>query len=561
MQTNLQEIIILLTAAIFIVAIFKRLNLSPVVGYLVAGGIIGPHGLEIIKDVEETKYIAEFGVVFLLFAIGLELTFKRLKSMRRHVFGFGSAQFVITGVLIGWLAYMMGQTPKAALIIGGGLALSSTAMVMQILSDSGEQSTQTGRLSLATLILQDLAVVPLLILVPLLAQTDINLGEAIVSSLLESLLAIIIIYIIGRQFLKPLYQLIASLNSNELFVATTIMVVLGSAWTTHHFGLSMELGAFVAGLLIAETEFRHQVEADILPFKGLLMGLFFMTIGMSIDLNLFKDSLWAIAGITAALVIGKSAIVMLLAHFFGFKTGCSIKTGFLLSQGSEFAFILFGLAAVVGVLEQEISQMLLLAVSLSMALTPLLHIAAKELVRRLELRNPLRLKNDEVQQETIDLADHVIVAGFGRVGQTICKLLSERNINYVAIDDNPTNVHKGRKAGYPVYYGNAERIDLLKSLGIERATLVAVTVDSKKASRIAVKSIRTAYPLLPIVARAKDRVHARELLDLGANTALAEAFESSLILGNSILKNIGIPDQDIERVIEQFRADEYPSGE
>jgi monovalent cation:proton antiporter-2 (CPA2) family protein len=288
---NLEVILVLLLAAVVVVAFFKRLNLSPVLGYLVAGTAIGPHGLNIIKDTESTTYIAEFGVVFLLFYIGLELTLERLSSMKKHVLGFGSLQILLSGLAIGYVAYLLGSPISAAVIIGGGIALSSTAIVLQVLMERGEQSTQVGRLSLAVLIAQDLAVVPLLVIVPLLAQDSGNLAPTIADAVFKAFLATAIIIAFGRIFLRPLFRLMGSLKSRELFAATTLLIVLGAAFATEHFGLSLALGAFMAGLMVAETEYVHQVEADILPFKSLLLGLFFMSVGMHIDIALFTENL------------------------------------------------------------------------------------------------------------------------------------------------------------------------------------------------------------------------------------------------------------------------------
>jgi len=557
-NTNINEIIILLAAAVFIVTVFKLLNLSPVLGYLAAGSAIGPYGFKIITDSESTHQIAEFGVVFLLFAIGLELTFDRLKSMRMHVFGLGTAQVIITASIIGYFSSLLGVGVAGSIIIGVGLSLSSTAIVLQILGERGEEATQMGRLSLSVLILQDLAVAPLLIMVTLLAQDNIELSSVISDAIIKAAVAIMLIFTVGSMLLRPLYRLIASAQSQELFIATTLFIVLGSSFFTEWAGLSLALGAFAAGLLVAETEFRPQVEADILPFKGLLMGLFFMTVGMKLDYHIISENSYQLLFFTLMLIIIKSSVVMLLSRLFGFRRGCSIQAGFLLAQGSEFAFVLFGLAAKEGVMEEELTQIIMVVITLSMALTPLLLIMAKKIVRRLELKNPVHLDIGDITKETIDLDGHIIVAGFGRLGRTICELLASENIKYVALDDNPTNVHKGRKKGYPVFYGNADRMDILKSLGIERAELVAITLDNVMESNKIVTAISRSFPFLPIIARAKDRRHAKELRHAGATVALAEMFESSLMIGGSILQFTGISENEVRRVVEKFREKEYP---
>ncbi len=558
---QLASVVVLFVAAVFFVAIFKRLQLSPVLGYLVAGILIGPYGLSVVNDVASTHYIAEFGVVFLLFMIGLELTFERLLSMRRHVFGYGTLQVLITGLIFGLFAFFYADMEaKVAFIVGGGLALSSTAIVLQVIAEKGQQHGQVGRLSLATLILQDLAVVPLLLMVPLLADdSNDDLGQVLATSLFQGFIALVVIFIIGKQLLRPFFSAIASLKSEELFVATTLLIVLGTAWATNELGLSLALGAFVAGLLVAETEYAYQVEADIKPFKGLLMGLFFMTIGMQIDLSYIMSEFALIVVLTLILILVKTIIIFILSRSFGFKSGVAISTALTLAQGSEFTFVLFGLALEGGLMSSEEVQLLLVVVSISMAITPLLASLGNRISKNLDKNLPESQSKDEIERETHDLQDHVVVAGFGRVGKTTCKLLAMKEIHYVALDENPQNVHEGRKESQPVYFGDAGRIEILESIGIARARLVAVTMDNRKTALRVVKCIHKKYPDLIIIARARDRAHAAELREAGAYVALAEMFESSLLLGGAILKETGEADAEVERTIERFRAEEYPA--
>lgn len=553
---NLDVILILLLAAIFIVAIFKHINLSPVLGYLVAGLAIGPHGLGIIGDIETAVKIAELGVVFLLFQIGLELTFQRLSSMRRHVFGFGSLQFFITSIVIGLIAHYFGSTVEEALIIGGALALSSTAIVLKVLTERGEQSTQVGRLSLAVLILQDLAVVPLLVMVTILAQPDHDIGAAILESLIHAVIALGIIIFFGRLFLRPLFRVISSLKSQELFTAVILLVVLGASWATEKAGLSLALGAFLAGLLIAETEFRHQVQADILPFKSLLIGLFFMTVGMQLNFAVLKESIVTVTCIAAVLLLIKFLIMLGLCRIFHFSLGSSIQAGLILSQGGEFAFILFALARDSGTMSSEVAETLMVAVTLTMAVTPLLAVLGKKIHDKLVKEQPV-VHSANPEKETRDLEDHIIVAGFGRVGKTICSLLAAEKVNYIALDSDAKKVHEGRQEGYPIYYGNVERTEVLKSIGIDRANSIIVAINNRKACKESVICIRKAYPDIPIIARAWDRQNARELEAVGATKARAEAFESSLQLGKATLECVGVPEYEIDRLIRQFRAEGY----
>jgi monovalent cation:H+ antiporter-2, CPA2 family len=358
-STQLLEIVILLCAAVVIVAVFRSLRLSPVIGYLVAGTAIGPYGLGVIDDIDSTSGFAEFGVIFLLFMIGLELSFARLSSMRKHVFHFGGAQTFITGTLFTLLVLGLGGSAPAAIIIGGGLALSSTAIVLQVISEQGEKSSQVGRLSLAILILQDLAVIPLLVFASRMGDPSEELTNALTDTALKAMVCLTFIFIAGRLLLRPLFRFIASLENTDLFSATTLFVVLGVAWLTSAVGLSPALGAFMAGLLVAETEFKPQVEADILPYKGLFMGLFFMTVGMSLNIDTLTTHFFSIIGLTFMLMLIKTLIIMALCRIFGFSLSTAIYTGLLLSQGGEFAFVLFTLPASQQVMGSALAQILM----------------------------------------------------------------------------------------------------------------------------------------------------------------------------------------------------------
>lgn len=557
---TLSEVLVLLAAAIVIVALFKRLQLSPVLGYIVAGGMIGPHGFSIISNIDNTTFLAEFGVVFLLFAIGLELSFGRLKAMRLHVFGYGTSQLISTATIIwGICQYGLKLSPQASIIIGGGLALSSTALVLQLLEERGEKKTQVGRLSIAILILQDLAVVPLLILVPLLASPEANIWHSVAMASGKAAGVLVVLFVVGRRLLRPVFRGIAALRSQELFIATILLVVLGAAFATQNNGLSLALGAFMAGLLIAETEYRAQVEADIKPFKGLLMGLFFMTVGMSIDFLLLQHKIIIIILATMGLMLIKGVVIMLLCLLFRFNRIGSIEAGLYLAQGGEFAFILFGLAIAMKVMPQETGQIALICVSLSMALTPLIVSGGKHLLRRFGVRNPVHMEPEQISIETTDMHDHIVIAGYGRIGKTVANLLEAENMhNYLFIDNDPKAVHEGRRTGYPVYYGDASRMDLLHAMGLGRARAIVVTVRDRRISKKTVEALHQHYAHVPIIARAWDRVHANELREAGAAFAIAEAFESSLMLGGCILQNLGIAPEEINRIMEQFRKEEYP---
>lgn len=551
----LLDILILLSAAVLVVSIFRHLNFSPVLGYIVAGAAIGPHGLKIIGDVENTRALAEFGVVFMLFMIGLELTWERLKSMRRHVFGFGSLQVVLTGIVLGGLALFFDSSIEAALIIGGGLALSSTAVVLQVLAERREQNTQVGRLSLAVLLMQDFAVVPLLVLVPLLADRSGAITTILMDAGIKAVVALILIFVAGRLLLRPAFRLIASAKNEDLFTTMTLLIVLGASWATEHAGLSLALGAFMAGLLVAETEYHHQVEADITPFKGILMGLFFMTVGMVVNISYIAEQLVAVVGIAIALIAIKMLLILGLCKLFGFRLGPSLHAGMLLSQGGEFAFILFGLAAEQQLLGEELTQMLLAVVTLTMAATPLLATLGKRIARSYE--KDARVTPDHVAKDTYDLDGHVIICGYGRMGKTVAQLLCAEKINFIALDMTPKRVAEGREDNMPVYYGNARRFDVLSSVGVERARAVIVTVNDLNATKKILMNIQRNYPDIPVICRAPDIAQGKLLEEAGAAKVIPETYEASLQAGSALLQTIGTPAAEIIRVVEQFRSRDF----
>lgn len=554
-SAHLSQIVIFLCAAVLIVATCRVIRLSPIIGYLAAGIAIGPNGLKLIKDIEGTSGIAEFGVIFLLFIIGIELSIERLRSMRKHVFGFGSAQMLITSGVFASLFFGISNLAPAAIIIGGGLALSSTAIVLQVINEQGERASQVGRLSLAILILQDLAVVPLLMLVSLLGDQSQSIVSALISATLKAAFSLTLIFIAGSLLLRPLFRFIASLNNTELFSATTLLVVLGVAELSIMAGLSPALGAFLAGLLVAETEFRPQVEADVLPFKGLFLGLFFMTVGMSLNLETLYVNFYTIISVTISLMICKAVIIMALCRIFGFTLSTAIHSGLLLSQGSEFAFILFSLASSKGILPVNVSQVLLVVVTISMALTPIVAYMGKRIALALEKYAISRPEN--IIEETLDLSNHVIISGFGRVGHTVARLLEIETINYVAIDIDSFQTARERKRGIPVYYGDTTRVHVLKALGIARARAVIVTHNDTRTALQTITTIRELNRDIPIIARAKNLEQVQKLEAAGANLAVAEMFEVSLQLGGALLKSAGVTDIEVNRIIEIFRAEDY----
>lgn len=551
----LPEIILLLAAAVFIVALFKRLNLSPVLGYLVAGTIIGEHGLGYI-DSEALKVFAELGIVFLLFAIGMELTVERLMAMRIHVFVFGSAQMVITTIVIALgCYYFFDLAVESSIIIGGSLGLSSTAVVLRVLDDNNAQSTQVGRLALANLILQDLAVVPLLILVPILAGDEKNISVIIGTTLIEAFLALMIIFFLGRMLVRPLFNLIAASKSNELFIAATLFVILGSAYLTESFGLSLALGAFIAGLLIAETQYQHKVEDNILPFKDLLMGVFFMAVGMTINIDAILDQLPLVLKLCALLFIIKAVIIIALSRAFRFPWGSSIHAGLLLFQGGEFAFILFNLAADQHhLIPHNIAEILLLVVTVTMALTPLFSSMGQWISAQIEAPTDQDIKNIS---DIEDISHHIVIIGFAKTGKVVATLLTRKKVTFLAVDSDTKNVKEGKELGMPAYHGDPTKVATLRRLKIDRAKAVIITVPDDVYLKKCIRAVRKRYSEIPIVVRAEDLRNAKTLKKLGATLIVPEKYEAGLQLAGALLNATGVTEFEISQIKNQFRKGNY----
>lgn len=552
---ELLQIVVFLLAAVFIVGGARLLKLSPVIGYLVAGAFLGPYGLAITTDATSMKGFAQFGVIFLLFIIGLELSIDRLRSMRKHVFGFGGAQVLITSSILALLILGFGGDLSMAIIIGGGLALSSTAIVLQVISEQGEKASQVGRLSLAVLILQDLAVIPLLVFVAAQQSEAQSTSGILADVAFKAIIGITIIIALGNFVLRRLFRFIAKLENTELFTATTLLVVLGLALTSSSFGLSPELGAFVAGLLIAETEFKPQVESDILPYKGVLLGLFFMIVGMSLNIEMLTDRFASIIGLAFALMLTKALIIMGLCRIFKFSLSTAVHVGLMLSQGGEFAFVLFGLAGSMDLIPETATQVLLVVITVTMTLTPLIAGFGQRIAHTLEKYAISR--PESMIDETLDMHHHIIICGFGRVGHTVAQLLEAESMSYVAIDSDSLLTTRERKRGAPVYYGDTTRVHVLGALGVHRARAAIITHNDTRVALNTIQTIREMNHDLPIIARAKNIEQVQKLEAAGANLAVAEMFETSLQLGAALLKSIGINEFEINRILEIFRAEDY----
>lgn len=552
------NVIILLGTAVFIVAILKRFKLSPVLGYLIAGAAIGDHGLKIVTY-DQTKLLGELGVVFLLFAIGLELSFERLKAMRRYVFGLGTLQVLTTAIVIAGAMVLIDGNSSAAIITGGGLALSSTALVMQVIEENRSQSTQIGRISLAILLLQDLAVVPLLVIVPLLSgNSQASLATALGIAFLKAIVALLTIFVAGRVLLRPIFSFISSESNsaNELPISMTLLIVLSAAWATETFGLSLALGAFVAGVLVAETEFRLQAEESIYPFKSLFLGLFFMTVGMNIDaLKMYKE-LSHILTLSIALIGIKTLIITAFCILFGFNKGVAFYSGLLLSQGGEFAFILFSLGKESGVLEESSANILLLVVTFTMALTPLLAALGRKIAEKVDKglgKTPTQI----IELGARDLTNHIIIAGLGNIGKMVARVLEAEGTSYVILDLDEDRVKEGLTDGFSVFKGDVSQADTLKALGTDRALAIILTMNNQVTIKKSLKTVTANYPDMQVIVKLKSLKNSREFYDLGATTIIPESYETGLQIGGTVLKFIGISEQEINRIKVQFRLGNY----
>lgn len=549
----LLDVLFLLLSAIVVVPVFQALRIPAVLGYLVAGMALGPHTPGPVVDLELPQVLSEFGVVFLLFAIGLELPMSRLRAMRRYIFGLGLLQVALTSAVLGGAAYLLGLSPEASLVVGGMLAFSSTATVLKLLVERGETVARFGRISVAVLIFQDLAVVPLLTLLPLLADPSASIPLALAIATGKAVLAIGFIMLLGRFVVRPAYRFIASAGNPELFTATNLFVVLAVGWLTAQAGMSMALGAFLAGMLLADTAYRHQVEADIEPFRGLLLGLFFMTVGMTLDLPAMAREAGIIATLTGALLVGKSLLLVLLCRLSGLGLATSIRVGLILSQGSEFAFVLIGAATSLSVLDASTGLLLSSSVALSMAVTPLIAALAHRIAQSIEARNGA----ESFGIASSDATRHVLIAGYGRVGKAVARLLTANNIPYVALDLEPSRVAAARAQGLPVFYGDASHANVLRTAGIERASAVVITLNRPDQAQRAVEAVHNTAPKLPLIARAHDLTQSQRLTDSGASAVVPEAMEASLQLAGLVLLSAGVDADRIDESLKAHRADEY----
>ncbi len=552
----LVEILILLIAAVLFVPLFQRIGLGSVLGYLAAGLLVGPSVIGFIdhEDVSEVSHIAHLGVVFLLFVIGLELKPQRLWTMRHMVFGMGFTQVMLTGVVLSLLGYAYGLTPRTSIIIGLGLALSSTAFVLQLLAERGELPTHEGRASFGVLLFQDIAVVPLLLMVQAFAPQEGKVSTDVTLGILQGVGALAIVIVAGRYGVRPILRHIAASGNHEVFTATAVLLVMGTGWLMEAVGLSMALGAFLAGVLLSDSEFRHQITADVEHFRGLLLGLFFMVVGMSVDLNQIYSDMHLVVGLTAVLLIIKGLLIYPLGRFFKLEHAHALRTAFYLSQAGEFGFILFALAAQKTLLTAAQYTLLSSVIILSMVATPMLFSLVRRLAHRAEHANvPEELHTENVKQ----MENYVLIAGFGRFGEQVAKVLSAGGIPYIAVDNNPSVVIKAHAQSIPVYYGDVSRPNVLRNLNANHARLAVVTLDQPLAVERTIHAIHSQCPHVPIFSRSHGGEDSEKLHAMGVETTVPETLESSLQLAATVLFRLGVKKGNVLELVNEFRDEGY----
>jgi monovalent cation:proton antiporter-2 (CPA2) family protein len=543
-MTPIAQVVVLLSAAVITVPLLKRFGLASVMGYLVAGVVIGPFGLALFGDPETIMHTTEFGVVLLLFIIGLELQPARLWVLRRAVFGLGGAQFGSTTAAIALIAWALGLAPLPALITGLALSMSSTAFVLQMLAEKKQLTSRHGRDGFAVLLFQDLAVIPLLAILPLLspmAETSQRPAAWV------SIASVIAVVLCGRPVLRFLLRRVAMTDSHELLVMATLLIVVAMSWGMETAGLSMSLGAFLAGVLLADSEYRHELEANIEPFKGVLLGLFFVAVGMSANLGLVATQPVLVIGLAFGLIAVKAAVLFALGKLTGMEDAAARRFGLYLSQGGEFAFVLLTLAAGQQLMDRDTSELLAMVVTLSMALTPLL-LGAHERWIAPAMDKAATKAFDEIKSE-----DHrVIIAGFGRFGQIVARLLRLRKIPSTVLESSFEQVDFVRRFGNRVHYGDASRLDLLRAAGAEKAEVFVLAIDDIEGSLKTAAMVRKHFPHLKIYARARNRFHYFRLRDLGIDHITRETFSSSVSMGRDVLRALGMDAVTAQHITETF---------
>ncbi|MBT2996230.1 MAG: monovalent cation:proton antiporter-2 (CPA2) family protein [Candidatus Thiodiazotropha sp. (ex Ctena orbiculata)] len=558
---TLQIILVLLSVAVLTVTLFKRLHLPPILGYLIVGILVGPFGTGVIPSNEETRFLAEFGVVFLLFAIGLEFYLPQMIAMKGAVFGLGGSQVLITGLIAAAGAWLLGMEPDAAIITGAILALSSTAIVIKQLSEQVELNTAHGRVGVSILLFQDLAVIPLLVIIPILVSTnEQGLLQPLSWALVKAAGVFALIMAIGHWALRPLFHEIARSRSAELFTLTVLLVSLAAAWLTHEAGLSLALGAFLAGMMLGETEYRHQIEADIRPFQDVLLGLFFITVGMRVDLLSLVPLLHWVLLLAIVLIVVKAGIILLLVRLAKRPQETAFRSGLLLAQGGEFGFVLLDLSLQSSLIAGKAGQILFAAIIISMAISPFLiryNGRLTEKICHLRLPDQDYAVTQDLEHEAEGMDQHVIICGYGRIGQNLGRLLDHEGLSYVALDLDPTIVREAHEAGEPVHFGDASRTEILIAAGIERAAVVVVTLEDHTTALRILQHMQKLVADVPVLVRTRDDTHLEELEAAGAAEVMPEAVEASLMMGGQLLLLLKVPGSRIFKIMREIRENHY----
>jgi monovalent cation:H+ antiporter-2, CPA2 family len=568
MASGLELTLLLLGSAVLGVVVFRSLHLPPMLGYLAVGVLIGPHAFGLAAETHSTHALAEFGVVFLMFSIGLEFSLGQLRAMRRIVFGLGLAQVVLTivatvlgGLLLSMWAPQLHISWQAAFALGGALAMSSTAIVVKLLTERLELESEHGRRIIGILLFQDLAVVPLLILIPALAKDPENLVRTLAWAGVKAAAVLALLLFFGQKLMRSWFTIVAKRRSQELFMLNLLLVTLGAAWITERAGLSLALGAFVAGMLISETQFKHQVEEDIKPFRDVLLGLFFITIGMLLNLRLVLEHWWLVLLLLFIPVLLKFALIAALAKAFGSSDGVAMRTGLALAQAGEFGFVLLNLASGSELIDPFLIQLVLASMVLSMLVAPFVIAKSDQIVMKIASNEWMMqsLQLTQLASRTMAAQKHVILAGFGRSGQSVATLLSDEKLPWYALDLDPERVQEAQAAGSSVSYGDAGRREALIAAGINRASALVITFADTRAALKVLHLVHELAPSLPVIVRSHDDSDLELLRQAGATEVVPEALESSLMLASHALVVVGVPLRRVVHRVQSARDERYAS--
>lgn len=557
------SIVILLSVAVATVAISRRLHFPPILGYIIVGIIVGPSGFGFIHNEENITLLAEFGIVLLLFAIGLEFSLSQMIAMRKLVFGLGTAQVFTTGAVVFLIGHLAGLDTNTNIVIAGAFALSSTAIVIKQLTEQSEIQSRHGRSTVGILIFQDIMAIPLLILIPTLAMSngsDSDLAIAMGIAFLKGVMVVLIIHLVGRYLLRPLFHEVASAKSQELFTLTVLTVALGSAAFTEELGLSMTLGAFLAGMMLSETEYRHQIESDIRPFQDVLLGLFFVTVGMLISIEILVNNFWLVFVLSVGIVAIKGIILYFVSRAFGKEPGVAARISLSLAQVGEFGLVLMTLAFTFNLLPEHEGKILLTAAVMSMAVAPFMvkfNGKIAKAIHKTSYQQDQEKFEEVISTHNLHMKDHVVLCGFGRVGQTVGKMLTNAGERFIALDMDIKRVNEARAAGENVFYGDGSKQNILHAASVDKAKIIIVTFSDYHASMKILRTIRQMDENIPILVRTLDDTHITELQEAGATEIVPDTFESSIMLASHLLLMIGQPPSKVLRETRIIRKDRY----